>query len=68
MGTLSAFEAIKKPSICRPFNEVVLNDETITKRGIDEQGKKIAADEINWYKHVTALGCTSIPTSSSTTA
>ena len=61
VGTLSAFEAIKKPSICRPFNEVVLNDETITKRGIDEQGKKIAADEINWYKHVTALGCTSIP-------
>ena len=61
VGTVSAFEAIKKPSICRPFNEVVLNDETITKRGIDEQGKKIAADEIKWYKHVTALGFTSIP-------
>lgn len=61
VGTLSAFEAIKKPSICRPFNEVVFSDETITKRGIDEQGKKIAADEINWYKHVTALGFTSIP-------
>lgn len=61
VGTLSAFEAIKKPSICRPFNEVVLNDETITKRGIDDQGKKIAADEDQLVQARYALGCTSIP-------
>ena len=60
VGTLSAFEpsrslrsAARSTKSCSRRN--------ITKRGIDEQGKKIAADEINWYKHVTALGCTSIP-------
>lgn len=61
VGTIEAFESLKRPAICRPFNEVQLNDETVNKRGIDDQGKKIALDEIAWYKHVSALGFTAIP-------
>ena len=61
VGTVKAFEALNKPSVCRPFNEVLFNDETVTKRGIDEQGQKIAVDEIAWYKHVQALGFNAIP-------
>ncbi len=61
IGTVAAFEQINVPAICRPFNEVQINAETVTKRGIDEQGKKIAEDEIAWYKHVQGLGFSYIP-------
>lgn len=61
VGTMKAFEAFSKPAICRPFNEVFINEETVTKRAADEQGKSIALDEVAWYKHVTELGFTAIP-------
>lgn len=46
---------------CRPFNSMEFNDDIIIKKGINEQGKKIALDEINWYKHVKELGFKNIP-------
>lgn len=46
---------------CRPFNSLEFKDDFIIKRGINEQGKKIAADEISWYKHVKELGYKNIP-------
>lgn len=46
---------------CRPFNSMEINGDIITKRGITEQGKKIAVDEIAWYKHVKELGYKNIP-------
>lgn len=46
---------------CRPFNSMEFKGDTIIKRGIDEQGKKIAVDEIAWYKHVKSLGYQNIP-------
>ena len=61
VGTVKAFENMTKPAICRPFNDVQLTEETVTKRGIDEQGRKIAIDEIAWYKHVADLGFTAMP-------
>lgn len=61
VGTMKAFEVFEKPAICRPFNEVVINDTTVVKRGIDDQGRKIAIDEIGWYQHVQALGFDQIP-------
>lgn len=61
VGTIAAFAAFQKPKICRPFNEVVITEETVTKRGLDELGKKIATDEIGWYKHVCNLGFKYIP-------
>lgn len=46
---------------CRPFNSMEFNGDVIIKRGINEQGKKIAVDEVNWYKHVKNLGYENIP-------
>lgn len=46
---------------CRPFNSMEFKDDIIIKRGINEQGQKIAVDEIAWYKHVKALGYQNIP-------
>lgn len=46
---------------CRPFNSMEFDGDIIVKRGINEQGKKIAVDEIAWYKHVKDLGFKNIP-------
>ena len=46
---------------CRPFNSMQFNGDIIVKRGINEQGKKIAEDEIAWYKHVKEFGFKNIP-------
>ena len=46
---------------CRPFNSMKFNGDIVVKRGINEQGKKIAVDEINWYKKVKELGYEYIP-------
>ncbi len=46
---------------CRPFNSMEFNGDIIVKRGINDQGKKIAVDEIAWYKHVKELGYKNIP-------
>lgn len=46
---------------CRPFNSMEFDGDIIIKRGINEQGQKIAVDEIAWYKHVKALGFENIP-------
>lgn len=46
---------------CRPFNSIVFEGDFVIKSGINEQGRKIAVDEINWYKHVKNLGFQNIP-------
>lgn len=46
---------------CRPFNSMEFKGDIIIKRGINEQGQKIAVDEIAWYKHVMELGYKNIP-------
>ena len=46
---------------CRPFNSMEFNGDIIIKRGINDQGKTIAKDEIAWYKHVKELGYKNIP-------
>ncbi|BBF23564.1 NTP transferase domain-containing protein [Sutterella megalosphaeroides] len=61
VGTMRVFESYSSPAVCRPFNEVIFNEDTVTKRGIDDQGRKIAVDEIAWYKHVKNLGFEAIP-------
>lgn len=61
VGTIDAFESLIQPAICRPFNEVILNKDTVLKRGIDEQGKKIAVDEVSWYRHISELNFDAIP-------
>ena len=46
---------------CRPFNSLEFSGDIIIKRGISEQGRKIAVDEINWYKHIKQAGYDNIP-------
>ncbi len=46
---------------CRPFNLIEFKEDKIIKRGITEQGCKIAVDEIAWYKKVKSLGYKNIP-------
>ena len=46
---------------CRPFNSLEFDGDIVIKRGITEQGRKIASDEINWYKHVKNLNYKNIP-------
>lgn len=61
VGTVAAFEKLMKPAVCRPFNDVQFSAETVTKSGINEQGRRIAIDEVAWYRHVSELGFTQIP-------
>lgn len=61
VGTMEAFERLERPLVCRPFNEVLFHEQTVVKRGIDDQGRKIAVDEIGWYRHVQGLGFEPIP-------
>lgn len=45
---------------CRPFNALIIQGNRIIKEGIDEQGKKLAVREKQWYKRVSSLS-TPIP-------
>jgi len=61
VGTLLAYDEVNRQPRCRPFNSIEFYDDIVIKQGISEQGQKIAADEIAWYKHVKNLGYEFIP-------
>lgn len=62
IGTLLSYEDNTNDTPhCRPFNSLEFNGDVIIKRGINEQGKKIAVDEIAWFKHVKELEYHNIP-------
>lgn len=62
VGTMLAYSELNGDiPRCRPFNKMEFNGDIIIKTGINEQGKKIAIDEVAWYKHVKELGYTNIP-------
>lgn len=46
---------------CRPFNSFEFCDDIVIKRGINEQGRKIAANEVAWYKHIKKLNYKNVP-------
>ena len=46
---------------CRPFNSIEFIDDFVKKMGVTELGRKIAKNEIAWYKHVTNLCYNNIP-------
>lgn len=50
-GLLSEYEKLE-PQKCRPFNELIVKEETIIKRPITKQGEEIAVKELAWYKYV----------------
>lgn len=47
-------ESIKLPEFgkCRPFNHMRIEGDRVIKEGIDEQGRKLAVREKEWYSHV----------------
>ncbi|MBR4698192.1 MAG: aminoglycoside phosphotransferase family protein, partial [Candidatus Methanomethylophilaceae archaeon] len=46
---------------CRPFNEVKIKGDRLVKRGIDEQGIKLAKRERVWYKYVSQFDGVATP-------
>lgn len=62
IGTMLSYfqNELNKPK-CRPFNKMEFKGDIVLKYPLDEQGRKLAADEIAWYKKVAELGYTNIP-------
>ncbi|MGG2109438.1 sugar phosphate nucleotidyltransferase [Lysinibacillus pakistanensis] len=50
-GLLSEYKKLK-PQKCRPFNQLIVKENTIIKNPITKQGEEIAAKELAWYKYV----------------
>ena len=62
VGTIKSFEEISRgQSGCRPFNQVVFNKDTVTKKGINSQGIQLGQIEVAWYKHVQPYGFGFLP-------
>ncbi len=59
-GLLSEYEALGREK-CRPFNKMTISGDILIKEGIDEQGKKLAALERQWYQLAQTKGVTMIP-------
>lgn len=59
-GTIKAYRELEKPT-SRPFNKLVRVGETLIKEGIDDQGKKLAVFEREWYQKAEQFGIQKIP-------
>lgn len=59
-GLLSEYQKMETKK-CRPFNQLVVEGDRITKIGIDQQGKQLALKEKEWYQYIEKLGYSSIP-------
>ena len=62
IGTMLSYfqNELNKPK-CRPFNKMEFKEDIVLKYPLNEQGKKLAEDEIAWYKKVSSLGYKNIP-------
>lgn len=45
----------------RPFNQIIVENDVLTKMPIDNQGKKLAVRECAWYEKVRTLNISGIP-------
>jgi GTP:adenosylcobinamide-phosphate guanylyltransferase len=51
VGALSTYEEITKSfANTRPFNKLILKDNLVIKKPVDEQGERLAQYEKNWYR------------------
>ena len=46
---------------CRPFNRIVIRDDTFVKEPVDDQGCELARREVAWYRKVIDKGFREIP-------
>lgn len=62
VGTMLSYfqNELNKPK-CRPFNKIEFSKDRVIKYALDEQGAKLARDEVGWYKEVTRSGFKYIP-------
>ena len=62
IGTMLSYnENDSKEAKCRPFNKMIFEENYVTKLAVNDYGKAIMVDELNWYKKVTDLGFKDIP-------
>lgn len=62
VGTLIALQESETNNYrCRPFNSMESKDNQIIKRPIDDQGRRLAVREINWYKEAEKYQFEQIP-------
>lgn len=62
IGTMLSYNQNEtKDNKCRPFNKLTVDDKYVIKTPIDDYGKKIAQNEINWYHKIIELGFKDIP-------
>lgn len=59
-GLLKVVNGLEKMK-CRPFNRLIIEEDTITKEGIDSQGLELAKRERAWYKQVMDKNFPSLP-------
>lgn len=45
----------------RPFNSIEFKEDTVVKKPLNEQGKKLALDEVAWYKYIENRELSFIP-------
>ena len=62
IGTMLSYfqNELNKPK-CRPFNKMEFKGDIVLKYPLNDQGKKLAADETAWYRKVSELGYKNIP-------
>lgn len=62
IGTMLSYfqNELNKPK-CRPFNKMEFKGDIVLKYPLNNQGRKLAEDEIAWYKKVSSLGYKNIP-------
>ncbi len=59
-GLYSEWEKLPKTK-CRPFNSMEIKGDKIYKTPIDDQGRKLAVREVNWYKKLQGMHFDNIP-------
>ncbi len=62
IGTMLSYnDNDSKEAKCRPFNKMGFEQDRVTKIPVNDYGKSIMVDELNWYKKITDLGFTDVP-------
>lgn len=59
-GLYSEWEKLPKMR-CRPFNKITIKGDKIIKKGIDDQGRRLAEREAAWYKKLQGKAFDAIP-------
>ena len=59
-GLISEWEKLPKLK-CRPFNEVLIQDDRLIKRPITAQGEALAKSEIAWYQKLEGKNFANLP-------